>query len=135
VDVFQDQSPVYEEDIIVGVLPNVRFFNTTNAPEFTSIPSMLPAVPAQSMVGDLLIVAPLKTSPLSAQESSTGGVAVAWLIAVEISHGADCEHAVPVPFPTKNKPAAITGCVCKKTQETATSDAAMLEGLIGKLLS
>jgi hypothetical protein len=90
---------------------------------------MLPAVPAQSMVRDLLIVAPLKTSPLSAQESSTG-VAVAWLIAVESSHGADCEHVVPEPFPTKNRPAAITGCVCKKTKETATSDAATLEGLM-----
>src|ERR1700722_99755 len=89
--------------------PIVKFFNVTTAPEFTSIPLMLPAVPAQSMVRDLLIVAPEEMSPLSAQESSTG-VVLAWLIAAARRHGVDCEHVLPVPFAAKNRPAASTGC-------------------------
>jgi len=50
--------------------PIVKFLKVTTAPEFTSIPDMLPAVPAQSMVRDLFTVPPLTMSPLSAQESS-----------------------------------------------------------------
>src|SRR5580698_2727177 len=86
--------------------PIVKFFNVTTAPLFIVSPSMLPAVPAQSMVRDLLTVAPVTTSLLSAQESTTGGVAVARLIASESKHGADCEHVVPEPFPAKNRSAA-----------------------------